>query len=261
MRLLNVVDIGASPHGGSPPYKPLLDAGLCRVTGFEPHPEELATLRAIRSQHETYLPYVIGDGKEHMLQICTAPSGMTSLLEPDPVALSHFPGFIEWGRVLRREVVQTRRFDDVTEVVDPDFLKIDIQGGELAVFQHGRRQLKSIVAIQAEVSFIPLYLQQPRFADIDAELRAQGFVFHTFVSINRRTLTPTPHPDGVYAGYNQVLEADVLYVKDWQHLDRLSFEQLEALMTVAVLYRSPDLVTLCRIALQQQRDLAVPPAS
>lgn len=35
-RLTEVVDIGASPIDGDPPYKPMLTAGLCRVTGFEP---------------------------------------------------------------------------------------------------------------------------------------------------------------------------------------------------------------------------------
>ena len=33
---IDVVDIGANPIDGDPPYRLLLDAGLCRVTGFEP---------------------------------------------------------------------------------------------------------------------------------------------------------------------------------------------------------------------------------
>ncbi len=32
-RLTEVVDIGANPIDGDPPYKPMLQAGLCRVTG------------------------------------------------------------------------------------------------------------------------------------------------------------------------------------------------------------------------------------
>ena len=35
-RVTEVVDIGASPTQKPPPYKPMLDAGLCRVTGLEP---------------------------------------------------------------------------------------------------------------------------------------------------------------------------------------------------------------------------------
>ena len=35
-RLTSVVDIGANPVDGDPPYKPMLEKRLCRVTGFEP---------------------------------------------------------------------------------------------------------------------------------------------------------------------------------------------------------------------------------
>ena len=76
------MDIGANPIDGDPPYKPMLEAGLCRVTGFEPQPQALEILRKRKGKHETYLPYALGDGKEHTLHCCEA-SGMTSMLEPD----------------------------------------------------------------------------------------------------------------------------------------------------------------------------------
>lgn len=44
-RLTEVVDIGANSIDGDPPYKPMLDLGLCRITGFEPQPDALATLQ------------------------------------------------------------------------------------------------------------------------------------------------------------------------------------------------------------------------
>jgi hypothetical protein len=40
-RLTEVVDIGANPIDGDPPYRTMLHQGLCRVTGFEPQPEAL----------------------------------------------------------------------------------------------------------------------------------------------------------------------------------------------------------------------------
>ena len=41
-RLTHVVDVGANPNdGGKPPYLPMLNAGICRVTGFEPQQEAL----------------------------------------------------------------------------------------------------------------------------------------------------------------------------------------------------------------------------
>ncbi len=35
-RITEIVDIGANPIDGDPPYKRLLEYRLCRVTGFEP---------------------------------------------------------------------------------------------------------------------------------------------------------------------------------------------------------------------------------
>jgi hypothetical protein len=36
------------------------------------------------------------------------------------------------------------------------------------------------VAIQAEISFVVLYKNQPSLGDVDLELRSQGFVPHCF---------------------------------------------------------------------------------
>jgi hypothetical protein len=110
-----VVDVGANPIDGQPPYRPLLAARLCKVIGFEPQPKALAELNARKSAAETYLPYVIGDGMPGTLRVCSAP-GMTSLLRPDPNMAMYFRGFESWGRVVEEQPVETRRLDDVTEI-------------------------------------------------------------------------------------------------------------------------------------------------
>ena len=51
-RLTAVVDIGANPIDGEPPYREMLRKGLCNVTGFEPQPEALASLVARQSALE-----------------------------------------------------------------------------------------------------------------------------------------------------------------------------------------------------------------
>ena len=103
---------------------------------------------------------------------------MTSLLTPDANQLRLFTGFSDWGSVVEEVDVQTHRLDDL-DIDDFDLLKIDIQGAELMVFQHGRERLRNAVAVQTEVSFVPLYRDQPTFGDVDRELRSQGFVPHS----------------------------------------------------------------------------------
>ena len=48
-----MVDVGANPIDGDPPYKTLLQKRLCRVTGFEPQAEALAVLNTRKSDLET----------------------------------------------------------------------------------------------------------------------------------------------------------------------------------------------------------------
>jgi FkbM family methyltransferase len=243
-RLTAVVDIGANPIDGDPPYKPMLQKRLCGIVGFEPQPEALASLNAKKSERETYLPYVVGDGSDATLRVCRAP-GMTSLLRPDQRMLRHFPGFTEWGHVEREILVSTRRLDDIAEVEALDFLKIDVQGSELAVLRHGGQKLSGAVAVQTEVSFLPLYEGQPMFGEIDLELRARGFVPHAFPDIKKRMIAPLV-TDNPYAGLNQLLEADIVYVRDFSRPDGMSAEQLKHLALIAHhCYGSWDLAANC----------------
>jgi FkbM family methyltransferase len=135
-RITTVVDIGANPIDGDPPYKTMLQKRLCRVIGFEPQADALASLNSKKGDLESYLSYAIGDGEESTLRICQA-KGMTSLFEPDQNILSHFPKFSEYGTVVEELPMATRRLDDVEEIDTIDFLKIDVQGSELAVFKGG----------------------------------------------------------------------------------------------------------------------------
>ena len=61
-RLTEVVDVGANPIDGDPPYARMLLAGLCRITGFEPQEVALLELQRRKGPNERYLPYAVGDG-------------------------------------------------------------------------------------------------------------------------------------------------------------------------------------------------------
>jgi len=135
--------------------------------------------------------------------------------------------------------------DDITEIDAMDYLKIDVQGSELAIFQGGRRRLADAGIIQTEVSFLPLYKKQPVFGEIDLELRSQGFIPHSLVSIDRRMIWPlvgaTP-----FAAINQLVEADAVYVRDFTKADDIGTEQLKHLALAAHhCYGSHDLAAIC----------------
>jgi FkbM family methyltransferase len=248
-RLTAVVDIGANPIDGDPPYKEMLIAGLCDLVGFEPQAEALATLNRRKSPRERYLPYAIGDGREGILHICRE-SGMSSLLMPDRDHLDLFTGFASHGSVKNQVQVATRRLDDVEEIDRMDFLKIDIQGGELAVFESGRSKLASAVAVQTEVSFITLYEGQPAFGAVDTSLRQLGFVPHCFAELKLRPLAPLVFNRDPTRGVRQLLEADLVYVRDFSRPENMDVEQWKHLALVAHhCYESFDLVFLALRAL------------
>jgi FkbM family methyltransferase len=230
----------------------MLREGLCSVVGFEPQPDALAELQQRRGPLETYLPDAVGDGREHSLRV-TAVSGMTSVLAPDPRRLAQFNGFTEWGAVQATQRIATRRLDEIDAVEHIDFLKIDVQGAELLVFEGARKKLSETVAIQTEVSFVPLYQGQPTFGDVDRDLRARGFVPHTFAAIKRWAIAPVIFGGDFRVPGNQLLEADVVYVRDFAFPERLTDEQLRHLGLIAHhVYGSVDLAHRCLAVLAQR---------
>jgi FkbM family methyltransferase len=254
-RLTHVVDIGANPIDGAPPYRPLLDAQLCRITGFEPQASALAELNARKGANETYFPYALGDGEEHTLNLC-AYSGWTSTFVPSAAALEVFSFFKSNARVVGQSRIQTRRLDDLAEVIDIDFLKIDIQGGELAVLMHGKEKLRNAVAIQVELQFVNLYEGQPSFGQVDQELRAQGYVPHAFASLKKWPIAPLQLGADPTRPLNQLLEADLVYVRDFVHCDTISSDQLKHLCLIThACYNSFDLAGRCIDLLEQRKQI------
>jgi len=152
--------------------------------------------------------------------------------------------------------VATRRLDDVAEIECVDFLKIDVQGAELAVFQHGQDKLAKAVAVQTEVSFVTLYKNQPGMGEIDVEMRRQGFIPHCFAAVKQWPISPCVINNNPHQPLNQLLEADIVYVRDFTRPELLGVEQIKHLALIAhYCYRSFDLALHCIVILEQRKAL------
>jgi len=241
---LKVVDVGASPIDGDPPYKPLHDAGVAHVVGFEPATEQYEALLALNLPNATFLPDAVGDGSDGVLHICKAP-GMTSMLEPNFDVLSRFHRFDTWAEVTSLEPMSTVRLDDVPETLGMDYLKVDVQGGELPVFRGARDRLEAAVMVHTEVQFVPFYKDQPLFAELDQELREAGYWLHRFLPLISRVLKPMIVNDDPYAGLSQHLWTDAVYVKRFIDFpDFPTSELLKIALLAHDLYGSFDLAGL-----------------
>jgi FkbM family methyltransferase len=221
---INILDVGAA-FTEKPPYQSLVDAGRGRIFGFEPDQKACDQLNRKYGNPHRFLPFFVGDGRPATFHETNwAPTG--SLFEPNTRLLEKFQNLAEVVTPVATHAVNTTRLDDIGEIHDIDFIKIDVQGSELAIFENASRALSGTVLIQTEVLFVELYRGQSMFADVDIFLRANGFQFHTLNGFAGRAFKPLLVNGDVNSALRQALWSDALYVRDWMRLEDLSETKL-----------------------------------
>lgn len=237
---ITIVDVGAASMGeGSDAYAALTGYAGTTLYGFEPNEEACRVRNAQATRNQKFLPYFIGDGSARTFHECENPL-TSSLYEPDAELLARFQRLDL--PVRNRVPVQTTRLDDAG-LPAVDFLKLDIQGGELDAIRGGPRVLADALVVHTEIEFVPMYKGQPLFGDVDVALRAHGFMFHQFIGLFSRQYRPVMYRNDPFAEGSQLLFAEAaVYVRDLAQMDRAPRGQV--LKLVAVLhdvYRSYDL--------------------
>jgi FkbM family methyltransferase len=171
------------------PYQRLIDLRLCDIVAIEAHADECEVIRELLSGQVPVVtvPVVVGDGGPATFHICRVKS-TSSTFPPNISFCREFDGYGEHLEVVSSRRVQTTRLDDVEEIGDIDYLKSDIQGGEVAALQGGTRVLSGVAVAELEVEFAPQYDGGPLFADVDSAMRELGFMFHTFTGYGSRPL-------------------------------------------------------------------------
>jgi FkbM family methyltransferase len=258
---IKIVDVGANPLAGvQGPYQTLIDNNLASLVGFEPDPTVFDELQAIKGKAQTYLPLAVGDGKRHQLRICQM-SGMNSLFAPNFALLDlvHCHGL--WAKVVSVVDVDTRRLDDIAEIDAMDYLKIDIQGAEMLVFENAMEKLKDCLVVHTEAMFVPMYEGQPLFSEQELFLRKLGLQVHKFFEMRGHVLKPMAVNGDLHGPLSQVFWADVIFIKDITRLDRLRPEQLLKLAIILHdVYRSVDVAHLMLEAYDRASATALAPA-
>ncbi len=249
---IRIVDIGAAFFGQNQLYQKLLDRNLATLIAFEPDDKERKKLQEHLGPQAKVLPYAVGDGQQRTMHVCPEGLGMSSLLEPDQTNLSFFNNFAAWGSVERTIEVETVRLDDCDDVGKIDYLKMDVQGSELMILENGEDKLSSCAMMQLEVAFITLYKNQPSFGDIDCYARRHGFIPHCFAELKKWSIAPTIQGGNSRIPFNQLLEADIVYMKDFLHSDVEDIVLKKLAVIAHYLYGSPDLVARCIIELEKR---------
>ena len=231
--VLEVLDIGAAGINELPIYTHLLNCGTAHLNTFEGDRRQHESIKERFGSDTTVFEEFLFDGTEQTVYMASPASGMTSLLKPNARTLEFFNGFTTFGEIHTRERVQTTRLDEVKNLPPIDFAKLDVQGSELTILQNGKVALQECLAVQLEVSFLCLYENQPSFGEIDHWMRDWGFVPHMFVDVKKWSISPTIFDGNFRIPQNQLLEADVIYIRDPREVDQLSDAQLRKLAVMS----------------------------
>jgi FkbM family methyltransferase len=171
-----VLDIGANEGQ----FARLIHAVLPGATiySFEPLPDCYRRLQSALPAPARFhaLNCALGAANEQ-LEFWKSPHTPSSSFLP--MTTAHEDAYPE-SRGASRVEVPVRRLDDVAPelaLVDNVLVKIDVQGYESRVLQGGEATLRRCAVALIETSFVPLYRDQPLFAEVLSRMQALGFAF------------------------------------------------------------------------------------
>ena len=162
---------------------------------------------------ERHFPYAIADRAGAANLYVTQDPQCSSLFPPNEVFLNRFDQLRDLVRLEFFMEMETTTLDAVwqqEQLRAPQFCQIDVQGANLNVLRGAAHLLEtSVLAVQIEVEFSPLYVGEPLFAEVDQWLRDRGFVLFdlTTARCHRGTIQSARHP-------GQLLWGDGFYFRD-----------------------------------------------
>jgi FkbM family methyltransferase len=155
----------------------------------------------------------------------------SSHFQPNVPFLSRFPDAARFDVVGKGEV-ECQTLDDLLGGEEKaDFIKLDLEGGELDVLRGSPRILAEVLGLHVEVAFHPLRLNQPLFGDVTAYLSDRGKEFIEFLFISRW------ERDG-FRNLGQAVFADALYLVP---PEAVSPERVRPYLAILLIYERYDL--------------------
>jgi len=186
LRVNVVLDVGANVGQYADGLRRSGYAG--RIASFEPVAELSAALRERAATDDRWQVhgYALGDA-DGEADINVVPGTLSSLLDASAFGK-------DWAAPLREsrtETIRVRRLQDVLDEVtaglaDPRvYLKMDTQGFDLQTFRGAGERVNELLALQSEVSCMPIYDCMPRMAEQLAEYERAGFEITGMFSVSR----------------------------------------------------------------------------
>ena len=238
-----VCDIGASSCDPTQHIEELLNNTKSFLYGFEPNKEEYEKLKFLEYKGtKEFFNDAIGDGLENYLNICAYP-GWTSFLEPDTDYISKFHNFENASKIIKKVFLKTKKLDDIKFKDKIDFFKIDAQGYESVIIEHGLNKISDALVVQLELSPVPIYKNEKNFSYVCKLMEDLKFNLHMFSNINTRTFKPMILGNNTGIGLHTIFQLDCIFVKNYHEIDKLNEEKLKKLILIMFYcYKSYDFV-------------------
>ena len=178
------VDVGAKICGN---YSRQLRVAGYRglLISFEPNPDDCNSVRRLARGDAKWLVQdcALGDTEEQMNFHINSYNGQTTM--SSLLALKDNP---QNGKTIS---VKVSRLDNIlsgmiTSIKSPRiFLKLDTQGYDKRAFDGASGSLDTIIAMQSELSVMPLYNGAPHFTELLAHYETAGFQLMDLFAVNR----------------------------------------------------------------------------
>ena len=248
-RPINMMDIGIM-GGIEPEWKPFSD--FISIIGLEP---DIRVLPKFNHKNKLSLySYFVWSSTQELTFYITKDPGKSSAYQPNQKLLSEFP-HADRFEIIETKIIpksQVKTLDDIQKQTlknnyDLDFLKLDTQGSEYDILKGGISLLPSICAAQIEVEFLPLYINQPLFSELNTFFIENGFILMDLKRYFWKRKTFVQYP-----GKGQLIFADALYfqtpsfyLKNNLDLPRHDFIlKILKYVCIALIYDLPDLAIM-----------------
>jgi FkbM family methyltransferase len=229
---INLLDIGAA-GGIEPRWKKI--SRKINYFGFEPDERVRVTNPKTKFSGYHLSPFAVGDSDSDAMLNVTKDNGKSSFFLPNQDFLERFPNPARFS-VSKQIELQVKRIDS-QDFNDIDFMKLDIQGGELNALKGADGILDNVLGVEVEVEFSKLYIGQPLFGSIYDFLAERDFEFVDFVNLCRWERNS-------HLGLGQLVFGDALFIKSPEKilLDELSEEKLRKYLAILYIYNRFDLI-------------------
>ena len=244
---LSIFDIGAA---GQIMPRWLRIEPFLNYHGFEPDDRSRSELLRKKNNCISYIIYdkiVSNSGNDSTLYLCKTPTN-SSTLSPNKEFISLFSDSTRFD-VTGTTKLPTTKIDNLN-VNNIDFIKLDIQGGELNALKGAKNSLTKVLGLEIEVEFHEIYKNQPLYCDINSFMKENDFTFIDFPRLVRWDR------DNVYQTVGQCVWGDSLYMRTPEYMTKniSDVDTIKRYLTICLIYHRYDFINKIKTHFQEKID-------